>query len=206
MSDQGSDVRATLDAWREQRADRMDPLRFQCIDALARRAAGERGAVRDLLDARLAERIAAYAADLARVPAGASRDDGPATPAARPRDALSTLLDALARRGALRAGATDDVAATLDDVRRVCARARADSQLRQALGHAPENAGPLNSANLVHRALTLMREVSPGYLQAFMAYVDTLASLEAVPSHATRAAAPSRPKRAPRPRRDPATR
>ena len=40
------------------------------------------------------------------------------------------------------------------------------------------DAGPLNSGSLVHRSLTLMRELSPGYLQQFLSYVDTLSWME----------------------------
>jgi hypothetical protein len=36
----------------------------------------------------------------------------------------------------------------------------------------------LNSAVLVHRSLTLMSELSPGYLQHFLMYLDNLAWLE----------------------------
>jgi hypothetical protein len=50
--------------------------------------------------------------------------------------------------------------------------------LRQSLEHAPENAGPLNSSALVHRSIALMRDMSPGYLQHFVSYVDDLSSLE----------------------------
>ncbi len=71
---------------------------------------------------------------------------------------------------------------------------RAESQVREALVQAPENAGPLNSASLVHRALTLMRGASPEYLQSFMAYVDALAWVEGLGIHeayATKTTAPS---------------
>ncbi|GHA75294.1 hypothetical protein GCM10007067_10510 [Lysobacter bugurensis] len=73
----------------------------------------------------------------------------------------------------------------------MCGDARAESQLREALEEAPENAGPLNSASLVHRALTLMREVSPEYLAPFMAYVDALAWLEGMDMHSASAATAS---------------
>ncbi|ERI30971.1 PF11445 domain protein [Burkholderia cenocepacia BC7] len=53
MTDDATQVRATLDAWREQGADRLDPVRFHRIDALERRAAVLDGAARALLDARL---------------------------------------------------------------------------------------------------------------------------------------------------------
>jgi hypothetical protein len=59
-------------------------------------------------------------------------------------------------------------------------RLSAEQQLAQALAQAPENAGPLNSHLLVLRALQLMQEVSPDYLQRFMSYADTLLWLEQV--------------------------
>jgi hypothetical protein len=52
--------------------------------------------------------------------------------------------------------------------------------LRDSLAQVPRNAGPLNSSSLVHRALSLMREVSPGYFQQFLAYADALSWMEAM--------------------------
>jgi hypothetical protein len=83
----------------------------------------------------------------------------------------------------------------LDDFQKLWSRMRTESQLRQSLEHAPENAGPLNSSALVHRSIALMRDLSPGYLQHFVSYVDDLSSLEqlghgvaAVPRDASQAA------------------
>ena len=42
----------------------------------------------------------------------------------------------------------------------------------------PKNAAPLNSHHLVHRSLTLMRDLSPEYLDRFMSYVDALLWLD----------------------------
>ncbi|WP_310731439.1 DUF2894 domain-containing protein, partial [Burkholderia pseudomultivorans] len=39
MTHDATAARAQLDAWREQHADRLDPVRFQRLDALERRAA-----------------------------------------------------------------------------------------------------------------------------------------------------------------------
>jgi hypothetical protein len=72
---------------------------------------------------------------------------------------------------------------------------RSEKQLRQSLDQVPRNAGPLNSSSLVHRALSLMREVSPGYLQQFLAYADALSWLEQL-NASVAAAAPA--KEAPR--------
>ncbi|WP_163220221.1 DUF2894 domain-containing protein, partial [Citrobacter freundii] len=44
-----------LDSWRASGADRLDRLRFCFIEALHRRAAGQTGEARRILDGRLAE-------------------------------------------------------------------------------------------------------------------------------------------------------
>ena len=51
---------ATLAAWRAHGAQRFDPVQFRRIDALARRAAGHEGRVRQLLDEQLARLLAVY--------------------------------------------------------------------------------------------------------------------------------------------------
>jgi hypothetical protein len=57
-------------------------------------------------------------------------------------------------------------------------RLRIDRQLTQSQAQVPENAGPLHSDRLVLRALQTLRELSPAYLNRYMAYVDTLMGLE----------------------------
>jgi hypothetical protein len=51
-------------------------------------------------------------------------------------------------------------------------------QVTQAIAHAPQNAGPINSQMLVLRSLGLMHEASPDYLDRFMGYVNTLLYLD----------------------------
>lgn len=51
-------------------------------------------------------------------------------------------------------------------------------QVRRAIAQAPQNAGPINSHMLVLRALGLMRDISPDYLDRFMMHVDSLLRLE----------------------------
>jgi Protein of unknown function (DUF2894). len=89
-----------------------------------------------------------------------------------------------------------DLDAELARVRKLWDRTRTRSQLQQAELHLPEpeSTGPLNSAALVHRAMELMRDLSPGYLQHFLSYVDDLTWMERL----TVAAAPPA-KEAPRP-------
>lgn len=75
----------------------------------------------------------------------------------------------------------------LDDFRAIWAGVSADRQVRQSQEQVHKNAGPLNSNQLVHRALSLMREMSPGYLQQFLSYTDALMWMEQM----TAAAAPA---------------
>lgn len=63
---------------------------------------------------------------------------------------------------------------TLSYFRSTWTRLKADQRLTHALEQVPQNAGPLNSQHLVHRALATMRDTSPAYLQRFVAYVDAL--------------------------------
>ena len=51
-------------------------------------------------------------------------------------------------------------------------------RVSSAIAQAPQNAGPINSHMLVLRALGLMRDISPDYLNRFMTHVDTLLCLQ----------------------------
>ncbi|MCA8411099.1 MAG: DUF2894 domain-containing protein [Burkholderia multivorans] len=172
-------VRAMLDAWREQGAARLDPVRFHRLDALERRAAALDGDARALLDARLAALADEYAQLVARTPAPAGPDaaQAHAAPAhASSRGALAGLVERLARDAqADRRGIDPEL---VDYFRATWAKVRTEQQYRQSLDQVPRNAGPLNSNSLVHRSLSTMRELSPAYLQQFLSYVDALACLE----------------------------
>lgn len=188
MSDAGARTRGTLDAWRDRHADRLNPVRFHVIETLQQCAMDHVGAARRILDERLDRLIDAYARDLQQSTCHANPVESATTPCPRARGALGDLVDELATRAAARSDsrATRHAAATpasfpvlpaLDEFRGIWSRVRAQSQLRQSLEQIPTDAGPLNSGSLVHRSLTLMRELSPGYLQHFLAYVDALAWL-----------------------------
>ncbi|MDO9352812.1 MAG: DUF2894 domain-containing protein, partial [Solirubrobacteraceae bacterium] len=87
------------------------------------------------------------------------------------RHALAGLVAQLHRQ---QAAAPDAMADTLGYLRSTWSRLSADQRLTQSLAKVPENAGPLNSQHLVHRALTQIRDLSPEYLHHFMAQVDAL--------------------------------
>ncbi|AOJ04827.1 hypothetical protein WS70_24010 [Burkholderia mayonis] len=115
----------------------------------------------------------------------------PAEAACGPLAALLDYIGSQARpdAGGLAAGAAGSAAnrsrlalrpepEMLAYFRETWSRVSADSQLRESLEQVPRNAGPLNSSSLVHRSLSLMRELSPEYLRQFLSYVDALSWLE----------------------------
>lgn len=183
-------TRATLDAWRERGADRLNPIRFHVIEAMHRRSATQTGEARRILDARLADLMSAYADELERATSRSGAVEGAMVSSEPPRSALAGLVEHIARqapggRGTglaashatirPRAYAGPDI---LDDFRETWSRLSTEKQLRQSLEQVPTNAGPLNSSSLVHRSLSLMRELSPEYLRQFLSYVDSLSWLE----------------------------
>lgn len=192
------DPAALLAAWREQGADRLDPVRFRFIEAMARCAAVRHGHARRVLDEKLEKLLQAYRKELEarRMPAGDEPGDagGAAAPAAACHGAgpLAELAGYIATRK--REARTDDRAAgdadggqgaavypelpLLDYFRDTWSRYSARRQLKHSEERVPENAGPLNSSLLVHRTLSLMREVSPEYLHRFLSYVDALSWME----------------------------
>ena len=173
MTGDATHVRATLDAWREQGADRLDPVRFHRIDALERRAAALEGDARALLDARLATLLEGFAEVVARAGKTATASGAAGAPM---RGALAELVERLARDAqADRRGLDPEL---VDYFRTIWSKVRTEQQYRQSLDQVPRNAGPLNSNSLVHRSLATMRELSPAYLQQFLSYVDALAWLE----------------------------
>ncbi len=78
-------------------------------------------------------------------------------------------------------------------------RLRVDEQLTRSQAKIPENPGPLNSHLLVLRALRRMQELSPAYLERFMAHVDALLWLDGAgirgPAPTVKAASRARDKR-----------
>ena len=205
--DANDDPLAAVAAWRARGAGRFDPVRLHFIETLAKRTAAQHGEARRLLDERLRQLLSRYGEDFEKAvpqaPAAAARP--------LPRSALAELVEHIARQsplpeeapapsGAVPARATSaslasSVAAapaelkTMRYFRGTWSRLSADRRLTQSLAKMPENAGPLNSHHLVHRALILMRDLSPEYLNRFMTYVDTLLWVEQL--QASQASAPT---------------
>ncbi|MCC4597961.1 DUF2894 domain-containing protein [Xanthomonas campestris pv. phormiicola] len=199
MRDNGTPASELIAAWRAQHAERLDPLRFRFIEALARRVDAHHGEARRLLEERLSVLLQAYADDLTKMPAVAGAADADAANAnananvapvatTTVRGPLGELLDRFAGDTANAMPSQSAQLPALDEARRLWTALRSRSQVRQSLQQAPSGAGPLNSGVLVHRSLALMRTLSPDYLQHFLAYVDALSWLQQLRDGGTLAA------------------
>ena len=177
-----------VDACRARGEHRRDPVRFRFIEALANRATAHQGEARRILDEKVLELLAAYSAELDKGSC-AQGAPGAAQKGRVPRGPLAELVDAIARPepaqtdGAAAGGGVPGSTSphelrALSYFRSTWSRLSAQRRLNETLAAVPENAGPLNSHQLVHRALTLMRELSPEYLHRFMSHVDALLWLD----------------------------
>jgi len=184
-----------LQRWRADKLDQLDRTRFAVIEALHARTQAHDGEVRALLQAKLDALVTSYTERIAEAPAAAQPGQGPLPG----RIGLQALVTELTGQH----NPAYPELPVLADVRAGWATLRNASQLKESLAQVPTNGGPLNSGVLVHRALTLMKETSPGYLTHFMAYLDALSGMEhlhqwgvlvATPKVAPRAAKPRRPR------------
>ncbi|MDR5774614.1 MULTISPECIES: DUF2894 domain-containing protein [unclassified Caballeronia] len=179
-----SQARAMLDEWRVQGDDRVSPLRFAFIDSLERRTSAERGEARRLLDARLQALLHDYAREVELA--------APVEPSRKVENTPLAVLVADMNARVAHASQSE----LLEYFREVWARLSAEQRLNESLARVPKNAGPLNSSSLVHRSLALMREVSPAYLQHFLAYLDGLSWMEEMAGDAPAVKKPMRGKAA----------
>ena len=162
-------------------AGQFDPVRLHFLDVLARRASTHQGPARRLLDARLAQALAAF-----RVRFDQAQSDAPVVKAQiTPPTSLGDLVRSMAQHAPGKANDSLDGSVSLraelksaQYFRNTWSKLSLNKQVTQALDQVPRNAGPINSHMLVLRSLALMREISPDYLDRFMSYADTLLSLE----------------------------
>lgn len=179
-----ADVQAALDALRSGGAAERNPVRFAYLEALARRAAVQPEAVRQVLNGKLNAKAHELAA-----PATAPSIEASVECAASPLSALLAYISPFAYEQPETTPSTRNTAPLCHaqpapELRSIAcfhetwSRLSTEQQLAETLACAPENAGPLNSQHLVLRSLQLMRDIAPDYLQGFMSYIDTLVWLE----------------------------
>lgn len=181
-SSSARDIGARLQTLREAGAPERAPVRWHHLHTLHARMAGLPPDVSAQLEDALERALLACEHALAKPPV-------PATPRPTPpprHAALASLNEHLRQRrdrdahDAALAGEAIDPSelASLRRFRASWSRIAAEDQVAQAMSRTPDNAGPLNSHALVLRSLALMRELSPDYLQRFLAQLDTLMWLE----------------------------
>lgn len=173
---------ARLEALRTQGADRIDPVRFRYLEALARRTPTQPLSVQRVLAARLDAALVDYQQQVDAKAGQTTRPDAKAVRPPSPLVALNRYLHDRSRetpQGGLPGDEPDAI--EMKSVRRfseVWQKIAAEQQVSQAVARGPENAGPLNSHRLMLRALALMKGLSPDYLQRFLSQMDTLLWLE----------------------------
>lgn len=172
-------------ALREANAHTQDPVGWHYLQTLASRTAAQSGAAQDLLQKKLHQALDSFEARLQNVSPLTRFEQPPTSPLAL----LLQDMQAEVHRhssGAGRMAATSGPIASdpkrenprLLQFRRQLHSMSVQKQVRQAVAQAPQNAGPINSHMLMLRALVLLRDISPAYLDRFMAHVDTLLRLE----------------------------
>jgi hypothetical protein len=182
------EAEALLAAWRERGADHLDPIRYHFIAALAKRASTYSGEARRLMDDKLSAQLQVCRADIAGHAGGSGAADKASAGEASPGRLaeLTAYISSQAPQNGVRleirytvgeAALNSDLSA-IDYFRNIWSRVGSKQLLRQSQAKVPENAGPLNSTNLVHRSLALMRDLSPQYLHHFLSYVDALSWME----------------------------
>ena len=183
-----------LTALRQCGAQQLDPVHWHYLEVLAQRAQAQPPQVQRILERRLERLLAAFHQRLQHTPAQAQPEPVQSAKAS----ALGALTRYLQQQLAAQEGpqanaepahgdaarpahATPGMRTELKSVRQArntWSRLSADQRLAQSLATLPGNAGPLNSHHLVHRSLSLMRELSPEYLERFVGYIDALQWLE----------------------------
>ena len=216
---QPPDIWHSIEALRQQGAERCAPVRFHYLTALAQRAASQQGHARHLLEGKMATAVAACTAKVQQAQQVASDASGRVPAAQTHAQSLGELARACSQQGPVaqdgRPAGNDGPRSDLKTVqqhRKTWSRLSAEKQLSQALEQPPANPGPINSHMLVLRSVALMRDTSPDYLSRFMTYVDTLLVLEHSDSARPTATAPvakgearAKPKVTRGPSRKPAT-
>lgn len=163
-------------------AARVDAVGWHYLEVLAERSRKLSGAAHALLDHKLLLALHEFSRRMDAQPD--SDAAGPVTSSALPSP-LAQLLQEMSSPGS---AVSDAIADPLKPWRRENPRVQqfrkqlrkisVQKQVSRAIAQGPQNAGPINSHMLVLRALGLMRDISPDYLNRFMTHLDTLLCLE----------------------------
>jgi len=195
------DFTAELASLQQAGAAVRDPIGFAHLRLMVQRLAGQPESVQRLLAGRVEAGLAraqvraqAQAQAHVQVRAQPPSKPQPGPLAALPSHAAWRHGDTATQGAASAANATGaSITATaqaprppalqrelhsVDRFRETWAQVAAEAQVKQALGRAPDNAGPLNSHVLVLRALEALQALSPEHLRAMLTQFDALLWLE----------------------------
>lgn len=180
-----SDGEQALEWLRQQGAGQLNSVEFDFMNALAQRMRVQPLPVRQILQSKLALAVAAYQAKWEQAQINAL--EAKLTLRTEASTGLGQLIQSMALHtpeAESRSWASPSASRTeLKSVhyfRNTWSKLSAQKQVSQALGQAPQNAGPINSHMRVLRSLELMRDTSIDYLNRFMCYADTLLCLDQV--------------------------
>jgi hypothetical protein len=167
-----------LVAMRVVGAARVDAVGWHYIETLALRTQAQSGPARLLLQAKLQEAMLRFETRM-----GKNQPDAVQAPARMLPSPMATLLQDIRQKNASQAsgqttGWQEAENPRIQAFKKQLNKISVQKQVTQAMAQAPQNAGPINSHMLVLRSLGLMRDLSPDYLNRFMAHVDTLLCLE----------------------------
>lgn len=212
-----STLLSSLESLRGDGPGRLDPVRLRYLEVLARRMQAAPAAVRLILRGKLQQGLADCGECLGqlRSPRSAPARHGnvvhdetaPRQAPGTPLAALNGYIETATRNATSRdtdavpsgTGHTSPELKSARRFREAWSRIRAEDALEQAVGRAPEDAGPLNSHMLMLRSLTLMRELSPDYLRRFLSQAESLLWLELAQGKLRQPGARARPARRGRP-------
>ena len=164
-----------LDALRAAGAARVDAVGWHYIETLAKRTREQSGPAQLKLVAKLQEALVRLETRMSEATVPVAKQDAIPSP-------LATLLRDMDSKSALQ-GSNKSTGLGLESPRiqafkKQLSQISVQKQVTHAIAQAPQNAGPINSHMLVLRSLGLMRDISPDYLNRFMAHVDTLLCLD----------------------------
>lgn len=186
----GADSHDRLQALHKAGAPARDPVGWHYLQTLAARTAAHAGTAKALLDRKLQQALDAFEVRWQNHPAPQlSVHSGPSPLALLLQDmgqnpaAVSAVPASTASNPPAPATGLRPENPRVRQFRRQLRKIGVQKQVRQAIAQAPRNAGPINSHMLVLRALGLMRDISPDYLDRFMTHLDTLLCLEDAEKH-----------------------
>ena len=181
MSEQASteELLATL---RQAGAARVDAVGWHYIEVLAERSRSVSGAAQALLNDKLHRMLGEFDARMNTEPArsgdGARGSNVSPSPLALLLQEMSPQASTQPQGGVGSIKPWRGESPRVQQFRKQLRKISVQKQVSRAIAQAPQNAGPINSHRLVLRALGLMRDIAPDYLNRFMTHLDTLLFLE----------------------------